>query len=189
MQRPGITPSPSRSWLTLIATGSIAAANVTGLCHLLRQHSALAVAVVPTRQALRFVTEETLLHMGEADLVVSDYAPALGAAPNHVWLNRNSVATAIYPASADFIGKVAHGLGVDFASTVALGAFDKPILLVPSVNPEMWRNPLVQANLRTLRSVGVSVADTVEGTAPPVSVVAELILNLVKPRLEAVAKG
>lgn len=164
-------------WITLIGTGSVAAANLPGLCHLLRKRGPFPVAVVLTAQARRFVTEDALRYVGEADAVVLDHEPRLHEAwPNHVWLNRCSGITVVYPAAADAIGKIAGGQGPDFATTVMLGAFDRSVMVVPSMSPEMWRNPFVQRNLQSIQSAGARVLKTEDGMAPPVGEVADAVL-------------
>ncbi|MCB1591423.1 MAG: bifunctional phosphopantothenoylcysteine decarboxylase/phosphopantothenate--cysteine ligase CoaBC, partial [Alphaproteobacteria bacterium] len=60
----------------------------------------------------------------------------------------------VAPASADLIAKLTHGLANDLASTVLLAA-DKPILIAPAMNPQMWNNPATQSNIATLRARGV----------------------------------
>lgn len=148
----------STEWITLVGAGSVAAANLPGLCHLLRKRGPYPVAVVLTEQARRFVTEDALRYVGGADAVVLDYEPRLHVAcPNHVWLNRCSRITVVYPAAADAIGKIAGGLGPDFATTVMLGAFARSVMIVPSMSPEMWRNPFVQRNLNSIGSAGAYV--------------------------------
>jgi phosphopantothenoylcysteine decarboxylase/phosphopantothenate--cysteine ligase len=163
-------------WITVVGTGSVAAANLPGLCYLLRKRGQHPIAVVLTEQARRFVTEHAVRYVGEADALVLDHEPRFHHAwPNHVWLNRCSRITVVYPAAADAVGKIASGLGPDFATTVMLGAFTRSVIIVPSMSPEMRRNPFVQRNLESIASAGARVLETGDGMAPPVVEVAEAI--------------
>jgi len=62
----------------------------------------------------------------------------------------------IAPASANVIGKIAHGIADDMLSTVFL-AVKSPVLVAPAMNVHMLENPAVQDNLKILESRGVTV--------------------------------
>lgn len=58
------------------------------------------------------------------------------------------------PATANLIGKFAHGLADDLVSTAYLAASRIPVVIAPAMNPAMWEHPAVQANIATLRQRG-----------------------------------
>ena len=68
------------------------------------------------------------------------------------------------PATADLIGRLAHGLADDMVTTTAV-AFpaDKPRLTAPAMNWRMWANPLVQRNVATLCEDGWKIIGPSEG--------------------------
>jgi phosphopantothenoylcysteine synthetase/decarboxylase len=68
------------------------------------------------------------------------------------------------PATADLIGRLAHGLADDMVTTTAV-AFpaDKPRLTAPAMNWRMWANPLVQRNVATLCEEGWKIIGPSEG--------------------------
>jgi phosphopantothenoylcysteine decarboxylase/phosphopantothenate--cysteine ligase len=68
----------------------------------------------------------------------------------------------VAPASADLIGKVAHGLADEILSTL-LCVTQKRVLWCPSLNVQMWNNPRVQNNLTILRGDGHVVLSPDEG--------------------------
>jgi len=72
----------------------------------------------------------------------------------HIRLSREADLVVVAPATADLIAKMAHGLADDLAST-ALLATDKPVLIAPAMNPEMWQHPATQRNLAQLAADGV----------------------------------
>jgi len=100
--------------------------------------------------------------------IVVDETPALFDVPNHIWMAMQTVAILVYPASAGFIGKMANGLAIDVASTTLLAAYGIPTMVAPSMNPQMWKNPLVQRNIKTLEENGLRIAHTDDGIAPAV---------------------
>jgi phosphopantothenoylcysteine decarboxylase/phosphopantothenate--cysteine ligase len=72
----------------------------------------------------------------------------------HINLSRQADLIVVAPATADLLAKMALGLCDDLASTTLLAA-DKPILVAPSMNAQMWAHPATQANIATLRQRGV----------------------------------
>jgi phosphopantothenoylcysteine decarboxylase/phosphopantothenate--cysteine ligase len=77
---------------------------------------------------------------------------------DHIEWARFAQVLLVAPASADAIGRLAHGLADDFLSTIAL-ALDpqKPRLLAPAMNPVMLAAPAVQRNLATLTADGWTI--------------------------------
>jgi phosphopantothenoylcysteine decarboxylase/phosphopantothenate--cysteine ligase len=59
----------------------------------------------------------------------------------------------IAPATANFLGKVASGIGDDLLTTV-MCATEKPVAIAPSMNSSMYLNPITQKNIEFLKSVG-----------------------------------
>src|SRR6185295_11238728 len=73
----------------------------------------------------------------------------------HIRLSREADLVVAAPATADLIARMAAGLADDLAAT-ALLASDKPVLIAPAMNAQMWAHPATQANLATLAARGVS---------------------------------
>jgi len=73
----------------------------------------------------------------------------------HLYPSTRADVFVLLPATADMIAKIAHGLGDDVVST---GALSLPAacarFFCPSMNVEMWHNPVVQENVKTLESRG-----------------------------------
>src|SRR5688500_15737973 len=68
----------------------------------------------------------------------------------------------VAPATADLIGRAAHGLGDDMVTTVLL-ATRAPVILAPAMNVQMYENPIVQENLDRLRRAGYHVVEPETG--------------------------
>jgi phosphopantothenoylcysteine synthetase/decarboxylase len=161
----------------IIGSGSQSACNITGLCATMMTRMRCGVNVVLTQAAWRFVTEETLRNVGGAQHVLGDHSTQVTAKPNHIWLSSECCCVVVYPASAGFIGKMAHGLALDLASTIVLAAHAKPIFVFPSTNAEMWANPLVKRNIASLESDRFLVYPTADGLAPDVERAAEYVAS------------
>ena len=80
----------------------------------------------------------------------------------HITWGQDTDLIIIAPATANFIAKMAQGIGDDFLSTMVLAATAK-ILVCPSMNTQMYLNPAVRENLRILKERGLSVMDPAEG--------------------------
>lgn len=141
-------------------TGSIAAYKSAELVRLLRRRGA-ELRVVMTEHATHFMhplTFETLSGNG----VITDMFSQPGITLDHVSLGQDSDLIAIAPATANIVGKIAHGIGDDFLSTLVLAATCK-VLLCPAMDREMFQNPIVQANLGSLRERGFIIMEPEEG--------------------------
>ncbi|MFI9388018.1 bifunctional phosphopantothenoylcysteine decarboxylase/phosphopantothenate--cysteine ligase CoaBC [Kutzneria sp. NPDC052558] len=131
-------------------------------CEVLRRltESGHRVRVVPTEAALNFVgaaTFEALSGQPVATGVFSD-VPAVP----HVKIGQTADLVVVAPATADLLARAAHGLADDLLTGTLLTA-RCPVLMVPAMHTEMWEHPATQANVATLRSRGVIVAEPASG--------------------------
>ena len=131
-------------------------------CEVLRRltESGHRVRVVPTEAALNFVgaaTFEALSGQPVATGVFSD-VPAVP----HVKIGQTADLVVVAPATADLLARAAHGMADDLLTGTLLTA-RCPVLMVPAMHTEMWEHPATQANVATLRSRGVVVAEPASG--------------------------
>lgn len=68
----------------------------------------------------------------------------------------------IAPATADVIGKIANGIADDMLTTTVM-ACACPILVSPSMNHNMYQNPILQENLQKLKRLGYEIIFPEEG--------------------------
>jgi len=120
------------------------------------------VTVVMTRNARRFVGELTFEALTKRRVITSQWAPGLNADIEHIALATASDLLLVVPATANTIGKFAHGLADDFLSALFL-ATTAPVLLAPAMNTNMLAHPAVQENLQTLVRRGVRIVDPGDG--------------------------
>lgn len=138
-------------------TGSIAAYQAADLIGLLKQQMA-DVRVIMTRSATRFITPLTLEVISEHPVTVEMFAHGGQPGVEHIAVASMADLFLIAPATANILGKLAAGIADDMLSTTAM-AVRCPILIAPAMNQRMWLNPIVQANVQRLKSIGLSFVD------------------------------
>jgi len=134
-------------------TGGIAAYKTIELVRLLRKAEAQ-VRVVLTPAAAEFVTPLTLQAVSGNAVAQSLLDPQAELAMGHIELAKWADLVVIAPASADFIARLTVGMANDLLSTLCL-ATSAPILLAPAMNQQMYRQPVTQQNLHTLKMRGI----------------------------------
>jgi phosphopantothenoylcysteine decarboxylase/phosphopantothenate--cysteine ligase len=146
--------------IVLGITGSIAAYKATELVRHLKKAGA-AVHVAMTANATWFVTPLTFETLS-GNRVIKDMFSQDGTSIDHVSLGQESDVIVIAPATANFLAKIAHGLGDDFLSTLILATTVKT-LLCPAMDKEMFSNSIVQANILRLKERDFIVMEPEEG--------------------------
>ncbi len=116
--------------------------------------------VVPTASALRFVGEPTWAALSGQPVATDVWSDAHEVP--HVRLGREADLVVVAPATADLLGRAAHGLADDLLTNVLLTA-RCPVLVAPAMHTEMWQHPAVVANVAALRSRGVHVLEPDSG--------------------------
>jgi len=129
------------------------------------------VQVVMTRGAREFVGPLTFQAVSGRRVRDDLWDPAAEAAMGHIELARWADVVVVAPATANFMGTLAAGLGGDLLSTVCL-ATTAPIVLAPAMNQAMWANTAVQANrglleARGIRFLGPAAGDQACGETGP----------------------
>src|SRR5438874_1366639 len=61
----------------------------------------------------------------------------------HIELAKRASVMVIAPATANIIGKIAHGIADDYVTTTILAA-RTPVIICPSMNTYMWTNPITK---------------------------------------------
>jgi phosphopantothenoylcysteine decarboxylase/phosphopantothenate--cysteine ligase len=141
-------------------TGGIAAYKAAELVRLLVKAGAH-TTVAMTANATKFVTPLTFEALSGNRVAWDMYGH--GTAPmDHIYWGQDADLIIIAPATANFIAKLAHGIGDDFLSTMILAATAR-ILVCPSMNSRMFLNPAVQDNTRILKERGYSLMDPEKG--------------------------
>ena len=148
--------------ILLGVTGGVAAYKA---CELTRQlvKAGHTVQVAMTEAATRFIAPMSFQALSGQPVAIDPWQPLAANGMDHIDLVRAADALVVAPASADYIGKAALGLGGDLLSTLMLARGHVPTLLAPAMNREMWANPAVQRNVERLRADGVRIAGPASG--------------------------
>ena len=134
-------------------TGGIAAYKTVELVRFLIQEGA-SVHVVMTRNAQEFVTPLTFQTLSKNRVITDMFELSTEVDVKHISLARKADLILIAPATANIIGKYAHGIADDFLTTMLL-ATKAPVFIAPAMNPEMYHHPIVQSNIASLEKNGV----------------------------------
>ena len=154
--------------IALGVTGGVAAYKAAELVRRLQQEK-LDVQVVMTRAAQEFITPLTFAALTGQKVITDMFSAGGSAAPANVESAIEHIAVAqridlllVAPATADILGKFAHGIAEDFLATLYL-ATKAPVVVAPAMNVNMWEHPATQRNLAILRERGVHLVDPDEG--------------------------
>jgi phosphopantothenoylcysteine decarboxylase/phosphopantothenate--cysteine ligase len=146
--------------------GGIAAYKSAELARALMERG-FTVQVILTRAAEEFIRPLTFAAL-TGRKVISDLFSAGGAedtlssAIEHIRVAQENEILVVAPATADLLGKFAHGLAGDFLTTTYL-AFTGPVILAPAMNTNMWNHPATRENLRILAARGHAIVEPEDG--------------------------
>lgn len=146
--------------ILLGVTGGIAAYKTPNLIRLLKKKGAN-VIVVATSNALNFVTKLTLQTVSNNKVYVDEF-DTKDFDIEHIALSKKADLLLIAPLSANTLGKIANGIADNLLTSVVL-AFDKPVVLCPAMNTNMWQNAIVQDNLTKLKNHNFNILEPVSG--------------------------
>ncbi|MDY6881290.1 MAG: bifunctional phosphopantothenoylcysteine decarboxylase/phosphopantothenate--cysteine ligase CoaBC [Desulfatiglans sp.] len=141
-------------------TGGIASYKAAELVRLLVKSDTI-TSVAMTRNATQFISPMTFEALSGNRVIYDMFTQDKGGMEHIVW-GQEADLIIIAPATANFIAKMAHGIGDDFLSTMILAATAR-VLVCPSMNSRMFLNPALQDNLGVLRKRGFSIMSPGEG--------------------------
>jgi len=118
------------------------------------------VDVVMTRGAREFIGPITFEAVTGRPVHTEIFGP--GHALDHIRLAREANVIVVAPATADFVGRAAHGLADDLLTACLLAAQSR-VLLVPAMNDRMWSHAQTKRNVAHARSLGYDVLDPATG--------------------------
>jgi phosphopantothenoylcysteine decarboxylase/phosphopantothenate--cysteine ligase len=147
--------------VVLGVTGSIAAYKTATLASMLiKQHAE--VHVIMTQNATNFIHPTAFETLVNHKVLIDTFDRNFQFHVAHVSLAQQADIMMIAPASANVIGKLAHGIADDMLTTTAM-ACKAPILISPAMNTNMFENPILQDNLKTLASYGMEIIEPASG--------------------------
>ena len=147
--------------IALGVTGGIGAYKAVEVARGLQKRGHEVVALM-TRNARRFVGEVTFEAITRRRVITGQWTPGANADIEHIAIASDIGLLLVVPATANTIGKFAHGIADDFLSSLYL-ATTAPVLLAPAMNTNMLAHPAVQQNVQALASRGVMFVDPGDG--------------------------
>ena len=142
-------------------TGSIAAYKIAYLASMLKKQQA-DVHVLMTRNATNFINPITFESLTGNKCLVDTFDRNFQFQVEHVSIAKKADVVMIAPASANVIGKLAHGIADDMLTTTIMACRCKKFIS-PAMNTNMFENPIVQDNLKILEHYGYEVIDPAVG--------------------------
>lgn len=141
--------------IVLAVTGSIAAYKIANLASMLVKRKCN-VTVMMTENATNFIHPTTFETLTGNKCLIDTFDRNFQYSVEHVALAKSADLLFVAPASANVIAKLAHGIADDMLTTTAL-ACECPKIVAPAMNTHMFRNPILQDNLKTLEHYGMQV--------------------------------
>ena len=142
-------------------TGSIAAYKIAYLASTLKKRRA-DVHVLMTKNATNFINPITFETLTGNKCLVDTFDRNFQFQVEHVSIAKKADVVMIAPASANVIGKLAHGISYDMLTTTIMACKCKKIMS-PAMNTNMFENPVVQDNLKILEHYGYEVIAPASG--------------------------
>ena len=142
-------------------TGSIAAYKIASLASALKKRHA-DVHVLMTENATNFINPITFETLTGNKCLVDTFDRNFQFQVEHISIAKKADVVMIAPASANVIGKLAHGIADDMLTTTIMACKCKKFIS-PAMNTNMFENPVVQDNLKILEHYGYEVIAPANG--------------------------
>lgn len=147
--------------LLLIIGGGIAAYKCLDLIRRLKERGVNVQAIL-TKGGEQFVTPLSVSSLSENKVYQELFSLTDEAEMGHIRLSRENDLILVAPATADLMAKMASGIADNLATTTLL-ATDKPVMIAPTMNSQMWGHAATQSNLSVLKERGTLVIPPADG--------------------------
>jgi phosphopantothenoylcysteine decarboxylase/phosphopantothenate--cysteine ligase len=139
--------------ILLGVTGGVAAYKAVELASKLTTAGAK-VTTIMTENACKFIQPRSFQAVTALKVYTSMWLEPEEYKIQHVSLAEEAQIVVLAPATANIIAKTANGICDDLLSTTLCGCWNKPVVVVPAMNNNMWENPAVQWNVKSLKEMG-----------------------------------
>lgn len=171
--------------VVLGVTGGIAAYKACDLVSRLHKKG-INIRIIMTEHACEFVQPLTFEVLSGNRVVTDMFNRDFPWEVEHISLAKAADVFAVVPATANILGKYAHGIADDMLSTTLL-ATRAPVLFAPAMNTNMYEHPAVQENIAALKQRGclfvepasghLACGDTGKGKLADVETIEQAILD------------
>ncbi|WP_346912749.1 bifunctional phosphopantothenoylcysteine decarboxylase/phosphopantothenate--cysteine ligase CoaBC [Clostridium sp.] len=144
------------------------------------------VDVIMTKSACEFVTPLSFQSLSQNAVIKNMFDEPKVFEIQHISLAKKADVLVVVPATANIIGKVANGIADDMLSTTIM-ATNAKVIFAPAMNTNMYSNPIVQENIKKLKSYGyefinpssgrLACGDVGDGKLADTEEIAEVILS------------
>lgn len=177
--------------ILLCVTGSIAAYKAAEIANRFVKEG-YNVEVIMSDSAMEFITPLTFQSLTKNRVYTSMFEEFEPDKMKHISLAKKADLCLVAPATANIIGKIACGIADDMATTVIMALERAPVFICPAMNTNMYENPIVQRNIKTLTELGyhliepkesrLACGDLGKGALADV----EIIVDTVRKHLESI---
>ncbi|MBI3855697.1 MAG: bifunctional 4'-phosphopantothenoylcysteine decarboxylase/phosphopantothenoylcysteine synthetase, partial [Planctomycetes bacterium] len=137
------------------------------------------------RSATQFVGPLTFQTLTRRRVMIDQFDLESVVDPTHITLTDKADLVVLAPATANLLGKAAHGIADDMLTSLLL-AVTCPVLVAPAMNDRMWAHPAVRENIGILKKRGYRFIEPESGflacgsyakgrLANPVQIVEEIV--------------
>ena len=151
----------TNKYIILGVTGSIAAYKAAALASSLKKLNCQ-VQVIMTKNAQQFINPITFETLTGKKCLTDTFDRNFSFEVEHISVAKQADLAILAPASANLIGKLAHGIADDMLTTTLM-ACTCPKLISPAMNTAMYENPILQDNLQILKKYGYQVLEPASG--------------------------
>lgn len=151
----------TNKYIILGVTGSIAAYKAAALASSLKKLNCQ-VQVIMTKNAQQFINPITFETLTGKKCLTDTFDRNFSFEVEHISVAKQADLAILAPASANLIGKLAHGIADDMLTTTLI-ACTCPKLISPAMNTAMYENPVLQDNLQILKKYGYQILEPASG--------------------------
>ncbi|OFI07666.1 coenzyme A biosynthesis bifunctional protein CoaBC [Clostridium acetireducens DSM 10703] len=177
-------------------TGGIAAYKALDVVSKLKKQD-IEVNVIMTKSAAKFVTPLSFQSLSQNLVSIDTFDEPKSWEIRHISLAKKADVMLVVPATANIIGKVANGIADDMLSTTIM-ATKATVIFAPSMNTNMFKNPIVQNNISKLKEYGykfiqpdsgrLACGDVGEGKLANTDVIVDSVLKELYDKKDLVGK-
>lgn len=132
-------------------TGGIAVYKICSLINIFKKEGC-EIKVIMTEAAIKFVTPLTFQTLTNSPVYSDMFKITNKTDVEHIILADWCDIFVLAPATANTIGKVSMGIADNLLTSVVMALPEKtPVIIAPTMNVHMWKNPILQKNIGNLK--------------------------------------